>query len=259
MTAQITGFITRANAGLRRPRSISRQITADRGGSAVHWGGPRQGIDDHGDCLRVWRGWQNYHMDGHRWSDLAYTGGFCDHGYALAARGLGVRTAANGTDDGNQRFYAFVWLGGAGETPTAKALDALDWWLLTARKGGAGQEVRPHFDFRETSCPGGHLTRHARLRSKRTIPTPASPAPRPTPTPAPPAPAWEDPDMARLLLDPDGRTVYSVTAHRIEHVPNPEALGLLRRLNLAPPTRPEPVSYADLDALRSLFARQDAG
>lgn len=161
MSARIAGFVTRAASGLRGPVSVSRNITPANGGVAVHYGGPRQPAadsgSDHAKCVSTWRGWQNYHMDTHGWSDIAYTGGFCQHGYAFAGRGAGVRTAANGTNAGNQNFYAAVWIGGDGQTPTPAALDALEWWVNELRNGGAGRQVRPHRYFKSTGCPGDPL------------------------------------------------------------------------------------------------------
>lgn len=161
MTARIAGFVTRAAAGLRGPKSVSNDITPANGGVAVHYGGPRQPAAeigaDHAKCVSTWRAWQNYHMNTHGWVDLAYTGGFCNHNYALAGRGAGVRTAANGTNVGNQNFYAVTWIGGEGQTPSRGALDALEWWINELRNGGAGRQVRPHRYFKSTGCPGNPL------------------------------------------------------------------------------------------------------
>lgn len=158
-------FLTRSELGLREPRSFSRNISPDLGGCAVHWGGPAPTINSHADCVRTWRQWQDFHMDERGWVDIAYTMGFCQHGYVFAGRGYGVRTAANGTNDGNQRFYAFVWIGGQGQQPTQAALDALDWCIAEARRNGsAGREVRPHALFTGSQCPGYDLTVHARSR-----------------------------------------------------------------------------------------------
>lgn len=178
MTAQITGFVTRADADLRRPRSFSSKITPQNGGCAPHWGGPTQPAadpgSDHARCLKTWRDWQNYHMDKHKWADIAYTGGFCNHGFAFAGRGFGVRTAANGSNVGNQNFYAFVWIGGEGQTPTKAAYDACDWWIEEARSKGAGSAVKPHRWFKNTGCPGNDFVLYAQSRDNRAVPTPRS-------------------------------------------------------------------------------------
>lgn len=161
MTARIAGFVTRAEAGLRKPKSISRNISPGDGGVALHYGGPAQRLHNHADCVTRWRQWQDFHMDSRGWADIAYTMGVCQHGFVFAGRGAGIRTAANGTNYGNQNFYAVCWLGGEGQTPTQLALDAFEWAVLNLRKTGAGRAVRPHQFFKGTACPGGHLVAHA--------------------------------------------------------------------------------------------------
>lgn len=196
MTAQIAGFVSRAAAGLRSPNSVSRNITPINGGVAVHYGGPRQPAADsdadHSKCVSTWRAWQNYHMNTHGWSDIAYTGGFCQHGYAFAGRGAGVRTAANGTNIGNQEFYATTWIGGEGQTPSKEALNALEWWINELRNGGAGRQVRPHRYFKSTGCPGDPLVpvaaslNNANIsKTAASVTTPAAPAAAPKPAAAP--------------------------------------------------------------------------
>ena len=189
MTARIAGFVTRAQAGLRPPTSVSRNITPSNGGVALHYGGPAQNIIEHAKCVSTWRAWQRYHMDTKGWVDIAYTGGFCNHGYAFAGRGAGVRTAANGTNDGNQTHYAVTWIGGEGEVPTTEAYEAAEWWIHELRRtAGAARSVKPHRFFKSTGCPGNHLVAHAQSLDGRDIslsPTPTPPAPEPAPTPTP--------------------------------------------------------------------------
>jgi hypothetical protein len=156
--ARIEGFVTRAEAGLRSPRSVSRNVTPERGGVVLHWGGPAPRIDSHADCYKVWRAWQRYHMDTHRWVDIAYTMGPCQHGYVFAGRGAGVRTAANGTNEANQNRYAVVWIGGKGMRPTLRAVRAALWCVLRLRRRGAGRDVDPHTRFTGSECPGPELT-----------------------------------------------------------------------------------------------------
>lgn len=190
MTARVAGFVSRAQAGLRRPTSVSRNITPSNGGVAGHWGGTAQRVNTHADCLKIWRGWQSYHMRVHGWSDIAYTMGYCQHGYAFAGRGAGVRTAANGTNAGNQSYYAVTWIGGQGQAPTRAALDAFEWCVLTLRKAGAGRRVRPHNAFKDTACPGPQVKAHCQALDGREVsPVPAPPRPSPKP-PAPGVPAY---------------------------------------------------------------------
>ena len=169
----IAGFVTREQAGLRRARSVSRNITPERGGVVGHWGGPSQrgaGVGhSHAMCIATWKMWQRVHMDDNGWVDLAYTMGVCNHGFAFAGRGVGVRTAAQGS--GNQNHYAVVWIGGSGQKPTQLALNAFDWCLNTLRKAGAGRRVRSHQDFMSTTCAGRDITRHVRSRDNSNVPS----------------------------------------------------------------------------------------
>lgn len=205
----ITGFVTRADAELRAPTSFSRNITPEKGGVATHHGGPRQPAAehnaDHASCIKTWRAWQKYHMDTHGWADIAYTGGYCNHGYAFAGRGVGVRTAANGTNFGNQNFYAIVWIGGEGQTPTKEAFDAADWWVNELRKSGAGTAVKPHKWFKPTGCPIELLVSYAATRDRKPIPANATIPTTPTvPTPPGVDRAKTKLIQSRLMVKPDG-------------------------------------------------------
>jgi peptidoglycan hydrolase-like protein with peptidoglycan-binding domain len=183
MTAQISGFISRAQWGARPPRSVSHNITPQNGGCSKHYGGAGAPPATHDGCAQRWKSWQNYHMDSHRWSDIAYTAGYCNHGYVYAGRGYGVRTAANGTNSGNQNWYAFTWIGGGNAQPTQQAYDARDWLVYDARKhGGAGNGFNNHKDHFSTSCPGPHLSAYKLGSSGATPPT------QPPPGAAPPFP-----------------------------------------------------------------------
>lgn len=194
MTARIVGFVSRAEAGLVGPRSVSRSITPGNGGVSPHYGGPRQPAAepgaDHAICISTWRNWQKYHMGTHGWVDIAYTGGYCNHGYAFAGRGVGVRTAANGTNSGNQNFYAVTWIGGEGQEPTPEAIDALEWWVTELREAGAGRAVKPHRFFKPTGCPGDPLVGQAARLDGADVGAaePVPPAPRPPVSPTPPRP-----------------------------------------------------------------------
>lgn len=169
MVAAIKEFRSRADLGLRKPTSVSYNINPAHGGAAPHHGGDAPIIRSHADCENTWRGWQDFHMNTRRWADIAYNAGFCQHGYALAGRGLGVRSAANGTNDGNYRFHAFVWIGGKGMVPTTEAYNAFEWLVLSARNKGAGMSVIPHRYFTGSECPGPHLIHHAGTINGKTI------------------------------------------------------------------------------------------
>jgi len=169
--ARINRFFSRSDIGLRAPRSVSRNITPQHGGVAVHWGGPRQGTTGSScNCASTWRNWQNFHMNSRGWADIAYNFGFCNHGNVFAGRGFSTRSAANGTNAGNQNYYAACWIGGQGETPSKAARDALSWIVLEARnKGRAGRGVLPHSRFTGSTCPGQNLTNYAATINNKTI------------------------------------------------------------------------------------------
>lgn len=155
----------RTVVGLRAPRSTGHNVWPQRGGLAVHWAGEKQGLGQHHvQCQARWKAWQTYHMDDKGWVDIAYNWGVCDHGHVLVGRGWGVRSAANGTDDGNDRYLAACWLGGPGDGPPSPlALDAFGWLVDDVRDRGAGRDVQPHSHFFNTACPGPVLVAHAAL------------------------------------------------------------------------------------------------
>ena len=141
-------FVSRSDWGAP-PTQTSTNITPV--GVLVHWVGPSMGTPNHGDCADRVRGIRSYHINGNGWADIAYSALVCPHGYVFEGRGKGRRTAANGTNDGNQRFYAVCYLGGQGDDFTDDAKnginDAIDWL--------GGGEVGGHRDATSTSCPGG--------------------------------------------------------------------------------------------------------
>lgn len=218
MTARVAGFVSRADAGLRAPRSRSRNLDPSRGGVALHYGGGGTPTS-HGGCVSTWRGWQDYHLS-RGWADIAYSFGFCQHGYVFAGRGFGTRTAANGTNSGNDSFYAACWIGGTNATPSRDAIDAVEWIVKAARdEGSAGTAVRPHRWFKSTGCPGDALTvTAARLHQSSITVGPVEPV-----TPAPgmrdypvrsgdtlwniAERAYGDPDLWELIFDSNPKTL----------------------------------------------------
>jgi len=110
------------------------------------------------------------------WADIAYSFLVCPHGYVFEGRGIGKRSAANGTNDGNARYYAICGLFGQGDPFTEEMKTAYKEAINHCRSSGAGSEVKPHSAFKATACPG--LVRHW-LESGMQGGT--SPAPTPTP------------------------------------------------------------------------------
>ena len=182
-------FISRAEMGLRPPRSFSRNINPARGGWMIHYGGPPQRADTLAASIARWRSWQNFHM-APGWAgtsrgavDIAYTIGVDQLGNALAGRGFFVRTAANGTSDANGRFYAVAAILGEGETPSQEMIAALAAVVQHGRNhGDAADGVLPHSHVRQTACPGSPLrSATADWSSRRDLvisPTPRPPLPK---------------------------------------------------------------------------------
>jgi hypothetical protein len=161
LTPRINKFYSRAELGMRAPKSVSHNITPEQGGCAVHYGGggPNPAPTTFEKAKSIWLGWQNYHMDGQGWNDIAYTLGITQQGDVFAGRGAGVRTAAQGSDEGNDDYYAIVWIGGGDAVPSEDAKCAYLWAIKYLReKGNAGNRVRPHHDFTSTTCAGKYLS-----------------------------------------------------------------------------------------------------
>ena len=160
-------FFTRAEWGARPPKSRSTNIAPAH--VTAHWAGPspwRGGPMDPARSASLVRGIQAFHMDGQGWSDIAYTSLIDPWGNTFEGRGPGVRTAANGSNDGNQRSYAVCYLAGVGDPLTEPAKHA---FLREAQRLGQPLD-RVHSDWFSTSCPGDELRAWIR---------PGAPAPGP--------------------------------------------------------------------------------
>ena len=243
MSGAINKFWSRAEIGLARPRSVSANISPGRGGITVHYGGGAQRITSPSQAMARWKQWQSFHMGTRGWADIAYTAGFDDWGNVYAGRGYNTRTAANGTNDANQRFYAFCWIGGEGETPSPKALAALLWLISDARSnGGAGLEVKPHSAFRPTGCPGKPLRDFAAtLDGKRQLPevdAPKPPAPKPPTVKPGETYVVRSGDTLSAIARRHGITLADlISANQLR---NPNLLRVGQELTIPGPTSPTP-------------------
>ncbi|MGP3971830.1 hypothetical protein [Streptomyces sp. 6N223] len=156
----IESFVPRSAWGGRRPRHRRPHITPRSGGVTIHYvGGERVAREDHADCAAQVRSIQDYHMDANGWSDIAYTYLVCVHGHVFEGRGPWCRTAANGTDEGNQNWYAVCGLiggsPGAYDAVTPELLLAFRRAIAALRiNGGAGEAINRHRDHKPTQCPG---------------------------------------------------------------------------------------------------------
>ena len=179
-------FVSRAEWGGRKPRSISR-IPGPVTSTTFHWEGPKMGTFTHSSCASKVRGIQNFHMDSRGWSDIAYNAVVCPHGYVFEGRWVGARSAAQGTNAGNDTSYAICGLFGEGDVLTDLMKDAyLDcrtYFMATAKTGAT---IRPHSYWHATACPGNGVRVWIGDGAKDPIadgPEPAPPPPTdPTPT-----------------------------------------------------------------------------
>jgi hypothetical protein len=103
------------------------------------------------------RSWQDFHIDGRGWSDIAYQVAVDQAGNRYELRGLRTQSGANGDTDVNQRFGAVLLVLAPGEQPTAAMIREVRAVVTDFRKlfpdahriVGHGQ-IRPE----PTACPG---------------------------------------------------------------------------------------------------------
>jgi hypothetical protein len=202
-------LVTRAEWGARPPRSTTHLNPTY--GSTAHWEGPHMGTFPHSSCAPKVRGIQAFHMDNpdRRWSDIAYTALACPHGYVYQGRWVGVRTAANGTNTGNDVAYAVCYLSGEGDAFTDLAKRAMRQTMdYLDRFGGAGPHRNCHRDWKQTACPGDVVC--AWVRAGQPVPGPPTPPPTP-PTPAPPTPTPSKEDDMLIITNEDSGASLVVT------------------------------------------------
>lgn len=146
-------------------------------GVTIHWEGPTMGSFPHSQCAGKVRSIERFHEQTRGWADLAYSGIVCPHGYVFEGRGVGTQTAANGSSDDNDDYYALCYLGGQGDpfTDAGKVgfIEGVQW---LRSEGDAGREVNGHRDHKSTECPGDVIYRWLQTANFSTDPTP-TPAP----------------------------------------------------------------------------------
>lgn len=172
-------FVSRASWGANYAKGSSR-IAGPVYGVTLHWEGPRMGNFPHSECAGKVRVIERFHAVTRGWSGIAYSAIVCPHGDVFEGRGVGIRTAANGTSGigGNDHWYAVCYMGGQGDgfTDAGKAgmVDAVQW----LRKNGAGDRVNGHRDHHSTECPGDAI--YAWLKTANFGTTTSKPNPKPT-------------------------------------------------------------------------------
>jgi hypothetical protein len=131
-------------------------------GVAVHYSG--MNADEqrlHRNCSARVRAMQRYHMEAKSWLDVAYSHVLCGHGYVFVGRGFATRSAANGTKEANDRYFAVCFLGddsvGRSDVMPAARRALLQLIGEYRQRYPGAREVRPHSDFVATACPGDEL------------------------------------------------------------------------------------------------------
>lgn len=176
----MTIHVTRAEWGARSPVSVSRNITPTS--VTGHWEGTGKSSAaiDHTGCDELVRQIQNFHMNTRGWADIAYSGMACWHDYFFEGRGPGVRTAANGTNTGNQNSYAICALIVKGDVANDGVKSA-----MTHGAAWLGFPLnKVHSQWKSTACPGPELTAwiYGGTTAPPTPPTPPTPPPSGVPT-----------------------------------------------------------------------------
>ena len=84
-------------------------------------------------------------------------------------RGIHHRTAANGTNTGNQNYYAICGLVDAPDTPSPDLIQGIkDGVAYLLEKGDAASKILGHRDIHSTDCPGDklyHLVQNGTFKS----------------------------------------------------------------------------------------------
>lgn len=146
-------MVPRAAWGARAPRGRSF-ITYTRGTPiVVHWQGPGHGAVGLDACFAQLRGFQNYHMDTHGWSDIGYNLAIprgVPAGVVIECRGLGVRGAHSGHNLANTYPGVLVMCGDADPGPDPVQLATLAALRDTIEHG----RRTGHREWSPTSCPG---------------------------------------------------------------------------------------------------------
>jgi hypothetical protein len=168
--------ISRKQAGLVAPTCVTPISKASIEGVAVHYTASQS--DEFGNPKDVWKGIQHYHMSpgGHDptmpWCDIAYNFGFRDN-LVLEGRGWNHRSAAQGTNYGNDHYIAIVYLGtdkeGRRDVSPLEIKTLTEFVLLAEKTLGKKLKVKPHNFFHSTGCPGDELEAVIQLEPWRHI------------------------------------------------------------------------------------------
>jgi peptidoglycan hydrolase-like protein with peptidoglycan-binding domain len=130
-------------------------------GVTFHWEGPHMGVYRPDQYAGVVRGIEKFHRQTRGWLAIAYNWLVDPHGQVFEGRGAFKRSAANGTNDGNESSEAICYIGGIGDPFTEEAARAIGNLVAWRRHQGVGNKVWTHDNWRPTQCPGLALRQFA--------------------------------------------------------------------------------------------------
>lgn len=170
-TGQVFRFVSRSEWGARPPRWQNAMRRYD--GCYSHHGVSRQQ-----PAVSIWRGYQNWHMDGNGWPDIGYSYGYDDQGVIYEGRGFLIAGAH--TFGFNEVSNGFCYIGDSDKVPPPPAAVKALYCLIRNAETVHGRTgyVRDHREGGQisgsaTSCPGGGL--YGVAAKVREVPAPPRP------------------------------------------------------------------------------------
>lgn len=126
-------------------------------GLAFHWPAMTRPLTTVAAVKAALRGWQDYHMDGQGWSDIAYQVAVDQAGNEYTLRGLGTISGANGDSTVNRTHGSLLLILAPGETPTRAMIRTVRRVVKRHRALFPNStQLVGHTDIRPepTACPG---------------------------------------------------------------------------------------------------------
>jgi hypothetical protein len=137
------------------------QLTPSRvKGVVLHWpgSGETDSFDNDAEVAAALRGWQRFHQEDRGWSDIAYQRAFSQDGDVWELRGIRTQSGANGNNELNETYGAFLLILIAGEEPSDAMKASVRAAVAEFRQvyGDDAALILPHSAVRPdgTDCPG---------------------------------------------------------------------------------------------------------
>lgn len=154
-------FHDRDDWGAAPAKSGPGELTPSRvKGVVIHWpgSGETDSFDNDAEVAAALRGWQRFHQQDRGWSDIAYQRAFSQDGDVWDLRGLRTQSGANGNNELNETYGAFLLILVAGEEPSAAMKASVRASIAEFRRiyGDDAALILPHSAVRPdgTDCPG---------------------------------------------------------------------------------------------------------